>query len=244
MAASHDLSFHYHANAFAFSGEFHRPIQRSIEVQAASSLPHSGGHGQAGAENFSLDKMVSFAKGYSHVSGSKAENGYHTSQATAVLENLNILDMVTADRVVARLSSDHDPAKREGHIIAVGTHFENLRVAGCPVKVEIDHDLLIKNRTHAELSKTVASFKKSGRIADESNGVIVCSLAKSVEVDCPGVEIDGHVITVPQFGKVYVAELICSYATKLISMMRLELGSPHHATLVAASPRINGTPFP
>ena len=244
MATSQGPSFHYHANAFAFSGEFHRPVQRSIEVQAGCSLPHPGGHGQASAENFSLDHMVRFTKGYSHVSGSKAGKGYHTSHATAVLENLNILDMVTADRVVARLASDHDPSKREGHIIAVGTRFENLRVAGCPVQVEMDHDLLIKSKTHAELSKNVARLKKSGRIADESNGVVVCSLAKSIQIECPGVEVDGHVITVLQFGKLYVAELVCSHATRLISMMRLELGSPHDATLIAASPSINGTPFP
>jgi hypothetical protein len=244
MAATPHLPFHYHANAFAFSGEYLRPIRRSIEVQAGGSLPHAGGHGQATVENFSIDKLVTFRRGYSHVSGSKAEDGKYTSQMTAVLEGINILDVVTADRIVARLSSDHDPAKREGHIIALGSRFENLRIAGCEAKIEIDHELLLKNKTYAELSKNVASLKKSGRIADESNGVVVCSLVKNVDIKCPGVEVDGHVITVPQFGKIVLAELVSSHASKLICMIRFELGSPQSAQLLASGGGVNGTPFP
>jgi hypothetical protein len=244
MTASQTLSYHYHAHAYALSGEFYRPIKQVINVQAGSSLPHGGGHGHRNVENFAIDQLVTFRRGYSHVSGSLDENKHHSSQTTSVLEELNILDVVTADRIVARISSDHDPAKREGHIIMVGSRFENLRINGCEVQVEIDNELFLKHKTYADLAKGVANLKKSGRIADESNGVVVCSLAKSVKVDCPGVEVDGHIVTVAQFGTIYFAEVMASHGTKSVCMMRLEVGSPVGARLMASGGGANGTPFP
>jgi hypothetical protein len=244
MAANNSLPFIYHANAFALSGEFIRPVRRSIDVQAGVSLPPAGGNGQANVENFSVDHLVRFLRGYSHVSGSTDSKGHYTTHITAALEGLNILDVVTADRVIARLTADHDPAKREGHIIALGSRFDNLRIAGCAVQVELDHELFLKNKTHADLSKKVASLKKSGRIADESHGVVICSLAKSVDVKCPGVEVEGHVITVPQFGKIYIAEVISLQGAKVVCMMRFKLGSPHEGQLAAGGGNVNGTPFP
>lgn len=244
MAANDAFQFLYHANAFALSGQFTRPAKHSVEVQAGVSLPPSGGHGQASVGNFAVENLVRFERAYTHVSGSQDANKHYTSHITAVLEGLNVLDVVTADRVVARLASDHDPAKREGHIICLGSRFDNLRVAGCEVKVEFDHGLFLKNKTHADLAKNVASLKKSGRIADESHGVVICSLAKSVEVKCPGIEVNGHVITVEQFGNIHVAEVISVQGAKTVCMLRFKLGSPHQGDLAAGGGNVNGTPFP
>jgi hypothetical protein len=54
-------------------------------------------------------------------------------------------DIITADRVVAQLSTQHpmtsDPAHPISHVPRVnfiGTHFENLRIGGYPVEVELD----------------------------------------------------------------------------------------------------------
>src|SRR5260221_1790209 len=98
--------FHYHASAHALSGELTRPVQHMTEVQAGISLPSTGGVGTSHVENFRVDEVASFKRGYSHVSGSvKKENRTITSttHATATIEGLNILDLVTADRIVARL---------------------------------------------------------------------------------------------------------------------------------------------
>jgi hypothetical protein len=44
-------TFHYHASAHALSGQFWRPFQRIIEVQAPSALPSIGGVGNSRVEN-------------------------------------------------------------------------------------------------------------------------------------------------------------------------------------------------
>jgi hypothetical protein len=240
MAAS-EPTFHYHAAGHAFSGEFLRPIRQTIETVASSSLPMIGGHGRSRSENFEIEHIVSVKRAYSHVSGGKGDDGKHHSHSTVVIEGLNILDMVTADRVVARLTSEHDPKQREGHILALGSGFDNLRVAGCPVDVVWDHSLLLDNKNHDALRKGV---KKSGRMSDDSNGVILCSLVKSLNADCPGLDVQGHVITVPHFGKIYVGEVVAKAGHKTLSMLRMKLGSPYEGLLSAAHAEINGEPWP
>jgi hypothetical protein len=244
MAAFEHPTFHYHGEGHAFSGHFTRPITQQIEALAGASLPLSGGHGRAHAEDFQIEQLVSVKKAYSSVSGSKSVDGKHHSHSTAVIEGLNILDVVTADRVVARLTSEHDAKAREGHIIAVGTKFENLRISGCPVEIEFDHELFLKNKDYASLSKQLAALKKSGRMAEESNGVILCSLVKSVKADCPGSSVQGHVITVAHFGKIYIGEVLAESGFKRLSMLRLELGSPYEGLFNAAEVSLNGTHFP
>jgi hypothetical protein len=145
--------FHYHASAHALSGELTRPAQRLIEVQAGISLPSNGGAGSSFVENFRVDEVVSFKRGYSQVSGSvkrEPNKNTHTTHATAVVEGLNILDVVTADRIVARLSSSFEepppavPKPTEGKVLLIGSKFENLCIAGYPVDVELDHELFLE----------------------------------------------------------------------------------------------------
>lgn len=155
--------FHYHASANALSGVLTRPVQRVIEVQAGTSLPSTGGVGSSHVENFRVDEVVSFKRGYSQVSGSaKIENNktIHTTHATTAVEGLNILDVVTADRIVARLSSSFGeqppdaPKPPEGEVLLIGSKFENLRIAGYPVDVEIDHELFLGLGTFASVRNT------------------------------------------------------------------------------------------
>jgi hypothetical protein len=237
-------SFHYRAEGHAFSGHLERPAKHLIEAQASTCLPLTGGQGRAHVEGFAINQLVSFRKGYSHVSGSKSTDGTHTSHSTSVVEGLNVLDVVTADRVVARLTSEHAPKEKEGHIIALGSKFENFRIAGCPVEVEFDHELFLNHKTFDTLSKKLASPKKPGKRSDESGGVILCTFVKTLKVDCPGVEVNGHVITVPHFGKIYVGEVLVEPRFKRLSMLHLQLGSPQEGLLNVTEACINGTHFP
>src|SRR5260370_12670376 len=101
------IPFHFHGEAHAFSATFLRPIPFPIEAQASVSLPSIGGHARSRVENFVGDHLVRFKAAHSHVSGSWMDNKVATTHATATIEGLNILDFVTPDRIVARLTSDH-----------------------------------------------------------------------------------------------------------------------------------------
>jgi hypothetical protein len=102
--------------------------------------------------------------------------------STSVVEDLNVLDVVTADRVVAQISTEHPLVGYVPHISFLGTRFENLRIAGHEVKLDLDHDFLgpradddsAYTGNHELMKKIVAQSKHAEGIEafpdDEFNG--------------------------------------------------------------------------
>jgi hypothetical protein len=245
MSSKNYIPFHFHADGHALSGEFTRPFKHLIDAQASTSLPTIGGQSRALVEDFKVQEHISFRRGYSNVSGSKRDDGIYDTHATAVVEQLNVLDVITADKIVARLSSEHHVGEREGHIIAVGSKFENLRIAGYEVKIELYHDLFLRNKKFEDLRKHCEKDKDArSTVIAKAEGVVLCSLVKSIETNAPGVEVRGNAIIVPHFGKIFVAEVLAEHGTRTLTMMRLELGSPHVANITVSESRTNGQPMP
>ncbi len=244
MTSSPESRFYYHAEGHAFSGEFHRPVVVPIEALASISLPTIGGHAHTRIENFHIPRLVSFKSAHTHVSGSQQDPNTFTTQVTTTVEGLRILDFLTADRIVARLTSEHLRKNKEGHILAIGSNFENLRLGGYPVQVTLRHDLFLECKTFDDLKKRITKGAKSGTIPSASNGAALCSLAEKIETDLPGAELDGHVLRVPHFGSIAFAEVFAEPGTKTLTMLGLTLGSPDGGTVTTAETRINGTTWP
>jgi hypothetical protein len=244
MSTQRRIPFHFHAEGHAFSGEFRHPTWCLIPTQASASLPTIGGHSSAHAENFQFQDFVSFKSAQTHISGKHRRDDTFATHATTTLHGLNILGVVTADLVVCRLTSVHRPKEREGHIIAEDSRFEGLRIKGEDVKVTLRHDLLVKCKTFEDLTKGIASDTKSGKIAVIKEGAAVCSLVEKIETKLKGVDAKRHLIEVPNFGKIFLAEIFAEPGTRTLTMLRLELGSPHVANITAAETRTNGQPPP
>lgn len=242
--ASRRIPFHYHAEGHAFSGEFRHPTWCLIPTQASASLPTIGGHSSAHVENFQFQDFVSFKSAQTHISGKQRRDETFATHATTTVHGLNILGVVTVDLIVSRLTSLHRPSDREGHIIAEDSRFEGLRIKGEDVKVTLRHDLLVKCKTFEDLTKGIASDAKSGKIAVTKGGVAVCSLVEKIETKLKGVDPKRHLIEVPNFGKIYLAEIFAEPGTRTLTMLRLELGSPHVANGTAGETRTNGQPSP
>jgi hypothetical protein len=244
MAPIHRIPFHFHAEGHAFSGEFRHPVWCLIPAQASASLPTIGGHSSAHTENFQFQDFVSFKSAQTYISGKHRRDDTFATHATTTIHGLNILGVVTADLVVCRLTSVHSPKEREGHIIAEDSRFEGLRIKGEDVKVTLRHDLLVKCKTFEHLTKGIASDTKSGKIAVTKGGVAVCSLVEKIETRLKGVDPKRHLIEVPNFGKIFLAEIFAEPGTRTLTMLRLELGSPHVADATVAETRTNGQPTP
>jgi len=274
-------TFHYHASAHALSGQFWRPFQRVIEVQAPSTLPSIGGVGNSRVDNFRLDNLVSFTAGYTRVLGSEMElkdaKGQariaHTTEVTSTVEGLNILDVITADRIVARLTSVYDAddkeADGEARISLIGSRFEGLRIAGCAVQVSLHHELFLSLDTFGaignlpdkhdlwklvvETLKAVDPEVKVEKKKPEARSSLLCSVVKEVkfkcldegEAVCPGVARHGrHRFHVRNFGNIYLAELLFQHGQKTLTMLRIELGSPNGAGMTVVQADSNGRPWP
>jgi hypothetical protein len=250
-------TFHYHACAHAFSGQFTRPFHDLIEVQAASALPITGGHGHSRVENFQFREFISFKKGYTHVSGAhQADDNSNNTLVTATLEGLNVLDILTADRIVSRQYSKHPHRAPEGNVTMVGSKFENLKIAGYPVHVEIDCELFEEIPTFKKAQEAFAKNEKFRKIAQDPfntgqtlpeqgpNGAFLCSLVKEMDTSCPGVKRSGHCFYVPGFGRVYLGEVLIRHAERTLTMIRLDLGSSVSGGGSGGQTKSNGTHYP
>jgi len=251
--------FHHHAHGLALSGSFTRPVPRFIEVQAPTVLPTIGGYGNARVEEFRLDQHVHFKAGYSHVAGSKQQKEgkeFHTTLATAAVEGLNFLDVLTADRVVLRLAGYYVFPDDESHFSFLGSTFENLKVCGYPVEIELNDRLFTHLDTFAKVKKELETDKEFKKMAEdpfqsgtptklsEGHGEILCSLVKKIKTDAPGVTAEGHALVVPNFGRVYLAEALLGFCKRTLTMVRLELGSPVEGNGVVTQASINGQTWP
>jgi hypothetical protein len=139
----------YHAEAHVLSGNLKHPVDQPIEHHARVVLEKTrrDGHITQSVEETTLEGLISFKAGHTRASGSKIEkkdlwgndhSGWVTL-STSVIEGLNVFEVITADRLVAQVSTEHE--MKSGHVPKVtflGTRFENLRVGGYPVQVELD----------------------------------------------------------------------------------------------------------
>jgi len=140
----------YHAEATIFSGHLEHPIKQTIEPYGRVVLENTRRETlitQSVGET-DIEGLISFKRGHTRVVGTQVKHktdifgndhaGWVTL-STAVLEGFNVVDIITADRVVAQVSTEHPMV--EGHVPTVtflGSRFENFRIGGVPVEVELD----------------------------------------------------------------------------------------------------------
>jgi hypothetical protein len=223
----------YDAHAFALKGDLQLPIRAEIKPQASANLPREGGYLSQHACEYRLEGIISFRSAYTQVAGNldtqKPDHGYVTL-ATAVLEDFNILDVVTVDRVVAQISTRHPAKGGVPTVTFLGTRFENLRIAGHPVHIELDTNILgerpgeklpwstsrsFRERVTAQYENIRHQSNLPAEIAERYNRLpsdpgsqesIECSLVHRADCSHLGRSF-GHVIDIPHFGKLYLAVL-------------------------------------
>jgi hypothetical protein len=135
----------FHAKAEALSGHLKLPVEQKILAQSPTLLNTTrDSHVFQRAEKFNLEGLITVQSGYTHVSGNRSlkddKNHGWVTLATSVLEGLNVINVITADRVVSQISTDHPRVNGHvPHVTFLGTQFENLRISGYPVDVELDY---------------------------------------------------------------------------------------------------------
>jgi hypothetical protein len=78
----------------------------------------------------------------------------------------------------------------------------------------------------------------------ESKGIALCSLVKDIKTPCPELRVYGNVIVVPQFGTIYLGEVILKNYEREVTMLRLDLGCPTTAQTVGPAGGGGGAGFP
>src|SRR5215469_3610694 len=314
-------NFYFHAEAHALAGNLTLPFEEEIKKQAfvklegnLADLPFKEraqrSYFSQHAKNFRLEGIVSYAAAHTQVSGHQSDKheGSCVTLATSVVEDLNILNVLTADRVVAQISTRHIPGEYCPHVTFLGTHFENLRIAGhCAepyLKLDIagaraeGEDTLPMNKGTGLMNAVEAQYQRMkeeiGSLADKerekmrlrdtdgwlgkkyrgftidyahiqnqaNNAVsesadwdgITFSLVEHVDIEDisvkaadgesvqipPPAKTFGHVIHIPDFGNVFLAELAVKHNSYNLTMIRLEMGCLVQGNLLVATCEVNG----
>ncbi len=229
----------YHAEAEVLTGDLHLPLAQEIKSQASAKLPEAGGYLSQHETDYRLEGVISFARAYTQTSGNpglKPGHGWSTL-ATSVVEGLNILDVVTADRVVGQIFLEHPLVGYVPEISFLGTRFENLRIAGHPVEIDIDLNAFgakpekdapytASSRFIDQVNRQHGEVRKHGNLLDELirryTGVspdvkepetVECSLVNQTGGQATAEKkgfpgnCHGHVIHIPHFGTLCLASV-------------------------------------
>ncbi len=223
---------HYHGEATVLAGHLVIPLQQEIGRQAHANLPAQGGYITRRVDNYRLGEAISIRSGYTQVGGNRSNKpgeGWSTL-ATVVVEGLNVLEVLTADRIVGQIITDHPPEGYVPSISFLGTRFENLRIAGHPVNLDLGLGILgskpaqdepygldadLKSRISSQYDRIRQSkslppdkLEQYNRLSSSlgSPKEVECSLVNHASGNYPGPSF-GHLIHIPNFGWIGLGEV-------------------------------------
>src|SRR5258706_1157331 len=247
----------YHAEAVGATGYLTLPVQETMEIQASVGLPISGGHGMTTVGPFRYRNVFSFNRAEASVVGSFSDkDSAHGSASMAIIEGLNILDVVTCDRIVARITSKH-PDQSDPAIIPMGSLFENLRIAGYPITPDLSIDTFTTLENWKQLNDAYANdqtvraqlnkqslYNPGGNQLPTSKGIYGCTLVRDFGPLPSGLTVKDNGIYVPHFGTGYLGEIFVSHYSRRLLMLHVELGCSTEGDFGSGGGGGNGTPYP
>jgi hypothetical protein len=244
MAVGPKKRFLFHAHTTALSGSLRRPFNEQIQTQAGSALSATGGVANGRVEKFRHRDLISCDAAYTTAVGHSDDEtlttpATHTTLVTATVEGLNVLNMVTADRVVTRIASVHNAdGTSEPRILTVGSYIDNLKIAGQHVELHYDANYV----TNWDTFKKAQEGTPAGPHKHEH--LIHASIIRDLEAPDGLTLEDGNCIVFPEFGRIYLGELFIWPDRRKLSMMRLVLGCSHEGDVTICDGDGNGGTYP
>jgi hypothetical protein len=166
MRSEAKKTFYFHASGNSLGGFIEKPMHKIIPSQASVSLPHVGGHATTRSEAFNFEEIVSCRAAYTRVSGGQDEkDGAWSITATTVVEGLKILEVFSAERIVAQLSVEHPYDGGLPKYSFAGSHFDGLKIGGRDASLALNSSLLegIGGAGASREPITWPLFQKTGR---------------------------------------------------------------------------------
>jgi hypothetical protein len=146
-----------------------------------------------------------------------------------------------------------------------GTAIQGVDIGGFGLNVVLNAQLFRRLDTRSKVSaavddtKVARKFRQhfvvdaslSGQVRRQGlvvrNGLIYTTIVERitwVNRRFPGSSIDGHVVTIPNFGKIFFGELLIGGAERRLTMVRFEMGSPVGGWADGGGVDTNGSFYP
>ncbi len=225
------------ADANALGGYLEAPNERFITTLAPVSLPVVGGSATARSDEFHLEHFVSVGAAYSSVFAKPhGPDGITSTLVQTVVERLNILNVVTADRIVAQVAVTSFPERAESYISYAGTSFQGLRIAGFACRAV----LAVKSRVSPFPSASTADSSQVGQPV-EPFAPFDFSVVERIELvdgglaEFPGSISGKNTVDIPGFGRFVFGAGRASWDSLQFAAVRADLGCPVEGAVAAGS---------
>jgi hypothetical protein len=181
---------------------------------------------------------------------------------TAKVRGLEVLGRLKVGVIDAGLVSRSPAPGEQVSIQLSGNRLDKVSIDGHRLKITLEEDLFTRHDTKSKLETAYAGemedhhralfFPAGGKkrtkpTFPQSGGMAMCTLVKEmtwVGKPHPEAKIDGHVLIVPEFGKVYFAEMVITHEYRRLSMVRVQLGSPDGGDVTGGCVETDGSFFP
>jgi len=237
----HNGSFAYHAQAIALSAALTRPCCENIPGLASTSLSQTGGESYSVVRDYNYKGLITFDEASAYVTGSRSkEDDEFNTLSTVTIRNLNVLNMVQAEIVVARVTSLHKRGDDEGRITFAGSMIRNLTVGGHTVNVALDHRPF---SDHPKYSSFRDNCRKMPNTREAKHGDLLTTSLVAGDVKCAIGNNQGYTMHLPEFGTIFIAQILMKPGYRRVSMLRLELGSPIAGSVEVCGGESNGSEY-
>jgi hypothetical protein len=262
--------FLYSAHIVGLAGIITRPFEEVISAQAVSALPFSGGYSSALADFYKLGEVISHEGIRSTAGATyNPETGVPETLVMARIQAFNVANILTVESCTASMASLH-PAGQETRITPLGSTLEGLRIAGRAIELESAVDLYASLDTMSALRERYRSdawfrerflrdafadqqylpenvrryfpwmWHQRGSELPEDGGMTIVPLFTVKNPSEPGFEVFGNVISVENFGRIQLGQLMISGNWRGLTMIQVDLGSPIQGQIAICSGETGG----
>jgi hypothetical protein len=247
--------FFYHAIATGLRGQLRRPRKEQLDAGLTIALSAAGGEARGHQKQVKVDGVLSAAHVQTSVRGELNEREqFWETEVVSIVEGLNILDRVMVKRLEARVFSAVPVANGARTFSIAGSAVEGLMIDGKAAKVSLDlgsfDKLSWENlRTAAGNGKGRARFAEKdpeapARTARDPASPLLCSVAEVTLPEGAATMTAGAAVVIPDFGRIWLGELLATPDTWRLSMLRAKLGSPAEGDYDAGESTANGSRYP
>jgi hypothetical protein len=174
--------------------------------------------------------------------------------------------LFTARRIRGALVSRSPKGSGEPSIApAKGSVIQDVKIDGFALDVALNMSLFQKYDTRSKVAaaaddpKVVEKFgqhfvlnstvkgqtRRAGLIV--RNGIVYTTIVEKIAwtgKPFPGSKIDGHVVTIPEFGQIFFGELLIGSSERRLTMVRFDMGSPIGGWADGGGVDTNGSAYP
>jgi len=254
------------ANASGVAAHIRRPENKILKVQAASSLPVTGGLSESKAGPGGLEDYLQYQSAETSAHGdyidekaaeamTRGKVPFDAVQAKSTV-TAKVRGLHVGRRLMIRIAdagmvaySPMDGAKQPA-IHLSGNRLEGVRIDNSALRITLNESIFCEYDTLEKLSNAFPKFSDphAGMFVNPngserckalpiSNGMVACTIVEKMEWEGrphPEATIDGNLLIVPEFGKVYFGGMLLSENSRRLTMVRIQLGSPEGGEISAS----------